>query len=29
MKEAPNWGIEPVPERLQVLGILDGFLLWA
>jgi NCS1 family nucleobase:cation symporter-1 len=28
MKEAPNWGIEPVPERLRVLGVLDGFLLW-
>ena len=31
----PRWssrraaGIEPVPERLQVLGLLDGFLLWA
>jgi nucleobase:cation symporter-1, NCS1 family len=22
-------GIEPVPERLRVLGLLDGFLLWA
>ena len=29
MKEAPNWGIEPVPERFHVLGVLDGFLLWA
>jgi putative hydroxymethylpyrimidine transporter CytX len=27
--ETPNWGIEPVPERLRVLGVLDGFLLWA
>ena len=27
--ETPSWGIEPVPERLRVLGILDGFLLWA
>ena len=27
--ETPNWGIEPVPERLRVLGLLDGFLLWA
>jgi nucleobase:cation symporter-1, NCS1 family len=23
-----NWGIEPVPERLRVLGFLDTFLLW-
>ena len=29
MKESPSWGIEPVPERLRVLGVLDGFLLWA
>src|SRR5204863_5913416 len=29
METAPSWGIEPVPERLRVLGILDGFLLWA
>jgi nucleobase:cation symporter-1, NCS1 family len=27
--DTPSWGIEPVPERLRVLGILDGFLLWA
>jgi putative hydroxymethylpyrimidine transporter CytX len=27
--DTPNWGIEPVPERLRVLGVLDGFLLWA
>jgi NCS1 family nucleobase:cation symporter-1 len=27
--ETPSWGIEPVPERLRVLGIFDGFLLWA
>jgi nucleobase:cation symporter-1, NCS1 family len=27
--EAPNWGIEPVPERLRVLSVFDGFLLWA
>ncbi len=27
--DTPNWGIEPVPERLQVLGTFDGFLLWA
>src|SRR5438876_10318799 len=26
--EAPQWGIEPVPERLRVLGLLDSFLLW-
>ncbi len=24
----PNWGIEPVPERLRVLGLLDLTLLW-
>src|SRR5690349_15926888 len=29
METAPSWGIEPVPERLRVLGTLDGFLLWA
>jgi len=29
MDASPSWGIEPVPERLRVLGILDGFLLWA
>jgi NCS1 family nucleobase:cation symporter-1 len=29
MDTSPNWGIEPVPERLRVLGVLDGFLLWA
>src|SRR5215213_8326428 len=28
MKDAPNWGITPVPERLRVLGFLDQFLLW-
>jgi len=28
MKEAPSWGIEPVPDRLRVLGALDTFLLW-
>jgi NCS1 family nucleobase:cation symporter-1 len=27
--DTPHWGIEPVPERLRVLGVLDGFLLWA
>jgi NCS1 family nucleobase:cation symporter-1 len=25
----PNWGIEPVPERLRLLGALDQFLLWS
>ena len=25
----PSWGIEPVPERLRVLGPLDHFLLWS
>ena len=29
MNDAPNWGIEPVPERLRLLGALDGVLLWA
>src|SRR6476660_3599005 len=24
----PSWGIEPVPERLRVLGLLATFLLW-
>jgi putative hydroxymethylpyrimidine transporter CytX len=28
LKEAPSWGIEPVPERLRVLGSLDTTLLW-
>src|SRR6266508_1005789 len=26
--QTPSWGIEPVPERLRVLGTLDTFLLW-
>ena len=26
--ETPQWGVEPVPERLRVLGTLDTFLLW-
>jgi NCS1 family nucleobase:cation symporter-1 len=26
---APNWGIEPVPDRLRVLGAFDQFLLWS
>jgi nucleobase:cation symporter-1, NCS1 family len=28
-ERAPSWGIEPVPERLRVLGGLDLTLLWA
>jgi putative hydroxymethylpyrimidine transporter CytX len=28
-EETPSWGIEPVPDRLRVLGFFDGFLLWA
>jgi NCS1 family nucleobase:cation symporter-1 len=27
-QEAPNWGIEPVPDRLRVLGLTDLTLLW-
>jgi putative hydroxymethylpyrimidine transporter CytX len=27
--ETPSWGIEPVPERLRVLGAFDHFLLWS
>ncbi len=27
--DTPSWGIEPVPERFRVLGVFDGFLLWA
>ena len=27
--ETPSWGIEPVPERLRVLGLLDSTLLWS
>jgi putative hydroxymethylpyrimidine transporter CytX len=26
--ETPTWGVEPVPERLRVLGVFDSFLLW-
>jgi putative hydroxymethylpyrimidine transporter CytX len=26
--ETPSWGIDPVPERLRVLGLLDTGLLW-
>ncbi len=29
MKDAPQWGIEPVPARLRLLGRFDSFLLWA
>ena len=28
MRDTPQWGIEPVPERLWVLGLLDTTLLW-
>ena len=28
-RETPAWGIEPVPERLRVLGLVDTTLLWA
>ena len=28
MDGTPAWGIEPVPERLRVLGLLDNGLLW-
>ena len=28
MDDTPAWGIKPVPERLQVLGLLDTGLLW-
>jgi NCS1 family nucleobase:cation symporter-1 len=26
--KTPSWGIEPVPERLRVLGLVDSMLLW-
>jgi putative hydroxymethylpyrimidine transporter CytX len=29
MDDTPHWGIEPVPPRLRLLGVFDGFLLWA
>ncbi len=29
MEDAPAWGIEPVPPRLRVLGLLDQGLLWS
>jgi nucleobase:cation symporter-1, NCS1 family len=28
LQQTPQWGIEPVPERLRVLGSLDTTLLW-
>src|SRR5439155_960651 len=28
MEKTPSWGIEPVPERLRLLGTLDSFLPW-
>ena len=28
MEDTPQWGIEPVPPRLRLLGAFDGFLLW-
>jgi putative hydroxymethylpyrimidine transporter CytX len=28
MEGTPQWGIEPVPERLRVLGLVDTTLLW-
>src|SRR5712691_3955199 len=28
MRDTPQWGIAPVPERLRVLGLLDTTLLW-
>jgi NCS1 family nucleobase:cation symporter-1 len=27
-ERTPAWGIEPVPERMRVLGVVDTFLLW-
>ena len=29
MEDTPQWGVEPVPARLQLLGFFDSFLLWA
>jgi purine-cytosine permease-like protein len=29
VSDAPQWGIEPVPSRLRLLGTFDGLLLWA
>ena len=28
MRDTPQWGIEPVPDRLRVLGLMDTTLLW-
>ena len=28
LDETPNWGIEPVPDRYRVLGLVDTALLW-
>jgi len=28
VQDTPQWGIEPVPDRMRVLGLLDTFLLW-
>ena len=28
VQDTPSWGIDPVPERLRVLGLLDSTLLW-
>jgi NCS1 family nucleobase:cation symporter-1 len=28
MEDAPSWGIEPVPDRLRVLGLVDSLALW-
>ncbi len=28
MDKTPSWGIDPVPQRLRVLGFFDTFLLW-
>jgi nucleobase:cation symporter-1, NCS1 family len=28
MSKTPSWGIEPVPERLRVLGVVDSLALW-
>jgi NCS1 family nucleobase:cation symporter-1 len=28
LRDTPQWGIEPVPDRLRVLGLMDTTLLW-
>ncbi|RLF00746.1 MAG: putative hydroxymethylpyrimidine transporter CytX, partial [Thermoprotei archaeon] len=28
IKAPPEWGIEPAPDRLRILGGLDLFVLW-